>query len=90
MSWTSVDPDQPALGTSTIAPLIFASQHDLYAALLQGAIDPMTSDPRTLDMLSMLIGFVEPKVIVEVGTYRGIGTVAMAETLRFHNLPGHI
>lgn len=50
----------------------------------------MSSDPRTLNLLSDLIRFTEPQVIVEVGTYRGWGTATFAETLRTYNLPGHV
>ena len=90
MSWIATDPKDQSLGTTVLLPIMFNNRLPLYVGLLNGRIDQMTSDPRTLDILCQLIAFTEPKVVVEVGTYRGIGTVALAETLRVFDIPGHI
>src|SRR5213078_3515207 len=63
---------------------------EIWVPILGGSIDEMSSDPKTLNLLSDLIHFTEPKVIVGVGTYRGWGTARIAETLRTYNLPGHV
>lgn len=60
---------------------MLCAKWETWGPLLNGRLDEMTSDPRTLDVLSSLIAYAQPKVIVEVGTYRGIGTATFAETL---------
>lgn len=88
--YVPVDPKGVNTGRTTYAPTIFGSRPDLWQTLMGPTIDEMTSDPMTLNVLSSLIQFTEPKVIVEVGTYRGWGTACFAETLRLYDLPGHI
>ena len=90
MSWIPIAPEDKSLGTTVLLPIMFNNRLPLYVSLLAGHIDQMTSDPRTLDILCNLIAFTEPQVVVEVGTYRGIGTAAMAETLKVFDVKGHI
>src|SRR5882672_3625935 len=87
-----VQVDQNGIPTDRIvfAPYIFGARIELWREVVGGKIDEMTSDPRTLNLLSTLVGFLEPEVIVEVGTYRGWGTATLAETLHVYGLPGHI
>lgn len=64
---------------------MLCAKWETWGPLLNGRLDEMTSDPRTLDILSSLVAYTQPKIIVEVGTYRGIGTATLAETL--YDLP---
>lgn len=90
MTWIAAEPtDAPTL-RAVFAPLLMCARWSVWEPLLNGLIDEMSSDPRTLDVLSTLIAYTEPKIIVEVGTYRGIGTATFAETLAFHRMDGHI
>jgi predicted O-methyltransferase YrrM len=72
------------------APLILNLRAALWDTWLGGRVDTLTSDPATLDILSMLIRHLEARVVVEAGTYRGWGTFTMAETLRTYAIPGHV
>jgi predicted O-methyltransferase YrrM len=91
MSWESHHPGDPVdAGFSVAAPLILNLRAPEWDAKLGGRIDTQTSDPATLDVLSMLIRHMEAKVIVEAGTYRGWGSFTMAETLKAYNIAGHI
>jgi predicted O-methyltransferase YrrM len=44
--------------------------------------DEMASTSETVDLVSMLVNFVKPAVVVEAGTYRGHLTLAVANVLR--------
>jgi len=88
--YVPVDPKGVPTDRVTFAPTIFGSRPELWQRLFGPCVDEMTSDPQTLNILSTLVSFLAPQVIVEVGTYRGWGTVALAETLRVFELPGHI
>lgn len=46
------------------------------------------SDPQTLDLLCMWVAFLEPKVMVEAGTYRGHTALAIGEIIRKLKIPG--
>lgn len=72
------------------APLILNLRAAAWDVWLGGRIDTYTSDPATLDVLSMLIRHLDAKVIVEAGTYRGWGAFTMAETLKAYGIPGHV
>lgn len=91
-AWSAVDPSTLAGGDlkRVLAPLVFGQRHTLWSELLVDGIDQMSSDVRTLDLLSLLVAFTEPRTIVEVGTYRGIGTAVLAETLNLFEIPGHV
>src|SRR5438874_7639398 len=88
--WEPADPKGKSTGKYVMMPAIFCATAARWQPILGPAIDEMTSDPRTLDLLSALVVFSEPPVIVEVGTYRGWGTAILAETLRFNHIPGHV
>lgn len=88
--YVPVDPKGVPTGRTTYAPFVFYARGEFWSTMFGPEIDEMTSDPLTLNVLGALIQFLEPKVIVEVGTYRGWGTAVFAETLRLYNLPGHI
>ena len=91
MTWESHDTAGPLNDALFIqAPIILNLRAAEWDAKLGGRIDTNTSDPATLDVLSMLIRHLEAKVIVEAGTYRGWGSFTMAETLKAYNLDGHI
>jgi predicted O-methyltransferase YrrM len=44
--------------------------------------DEMASATQTVDLVAMLVNFVQPEVFVEAGTYRGHLTLAVANILR--------
>lgn len=90
MTYIASDPKGTPTGRITHAPYILSARPDFWSETLGGKIDEMTSDPKTLNLLTDLIHFTEPETIVEVGTYRGWGTAVFAETLRVYNLPGHV
>ena len=85
MTWAAIDPKDAATGEIVLLPLMLCHR-PIFKELIGGTINGMTSDPRTVDVLCHLIAFTTPKVIVEVGTYKGIGTAAMAETLNVFGL----
>lgn len=88
--YVPVDPRGTPTGKTIFAPYIFGARIELWTTLLGDAVDEMTSDPRTLNLLSTLVAFTSPQVLVEVGTYRGWGTACLAETLHLYDLPGHL
>ena len=90
MTYLASDPKGTPTGRVTHAPYILSARPEFWATTLGPDIDEMTSDPKTLNLLTDLVHFTEPKTIVEVGTYRGWGTACLAETLRVYDLPGHI
>jgi predicted O-methyltransferase YrrM len=45
-------------------------------------IDEMASDPANIDLAAMLAFFIQPRVVVEAGTYQGHLTLAVANILR--------
>jgi predicted O-methyltransferase YrrM len=47
-----------------------------------GEVDTMASDAAAIDLFCMLCFFVEPKVVVEAGTYQGHLALAVANILR--------
>lgn len=88
--YVPVDPRGQPTGKTIFAPYIFGARTDLWTTLLGGSVDEMTSAPQTLNLLSTLVAFTSPQVLVEVGTYRGWGTACLAETLHLYGLPGHL
>lgn len=88
--YNPVDPTGKNTDRVAMMPNMFCAHAEKWAPILGTAIDEMTSDPRTLDLLSAMLPVLEPKVIVEVGTYRGWGCALFAETLVYHRLPGHV
>lgn len=91
MTWASAYDAGPAPeGLTIAAPVILNLRAAEWDAKLGGKIDTETSDPATLDVLSMLIRHLEAKIIVEAGTYRGWGSFTMAETLKAYDIAGHI
>lgn len=52
-------------------------------------IDEMASAPATIDLLAMLTSFMQPKVVVEAGTYRGHAALAVANVMRAYD-SGHL
>ncbi len=85
-----VDPKGIPNGQTTFAPFIFGSRPELWQTVFGPNIDDTSSDPYTLSLLSTLLAFQNPQIIIEVGTYRGWGTATLAETLRVYDLPGHL
>ena len=77
-------------GKEVQAPLILNLRAAEWDAKLQGKIDTYTSDPLTLDLLTVLIRHLDAQVIVEAGTYRGWGAFTMAEALKASGSTGHI
>lgn len=90
MTYEAIDPRSSVTGEVTRAPTILGVQGALWSSLFGTKIDDTTSDPRMLDVLSALVSFTAPQVIVEAGTYRGWGLMTLAETLRVYDLPGHV
>lgn len=88
--YVPVDPRGTPTGKTVFAPYIFGARTELWTTLLGGAVDEMTSAPQTLNLLSTLVAFTTPQVLVEVGTYRGWGTACLAETLHLYGLSGHL
>lgn len=91
MSYSGHQVDGTVTGDTTIqAPIVLNLRAAAWDAWLGGRIDTLTSDPATLDILSMLIRHLEATVVVEAGTYRGWGTFTMAETMKAYEIPGHV
>ncbi|HKR54835.1 MAG TPA: class I SAM-dependent methyltransferase [Gemmatimonadales bacterium] len=91
MTWASAHDAGPAPeGLTIAAPVILNLRAAEWDQRLGGKIDTETSDPATLDVLSMLVRHLEATVIVEAGTYRGWGSFTMAETLKAYGVDGHI
>jgi predicted O-methyltransferase YrrM len=86
--WTEIGPDARPIG-DVIAPMAFHYRRAVFEQFL-GSIDDTSSDCRTIDLLCTLLVSLNPAVIAEVGTYRGFGTLAMAETVRQFKLNSHI
>jgi predicted O-methyltransferase YrrM len=46
--------------------------------------DEMASAPASIDLMGMLVNFIQPSIVVEAGTYRGHLALAVANILRAH------
>jgi len=91
MAWQGSHSTEAVLSDTTIAaPLVLNLRAAAWNERLGGRIDTLTSDPATLDILSMLIRHLEAKVVVEAGTYRGWGAFTMAETMKAYGIDGHV
>ena len=87
MSWSAISGNGQRTGRAVARPFLWMLREEWNPIV---EVDEMSSDLRTLDLLSMLIIYQQPKVIVEIGTYRGLGAATFAEALRTYEMDGHV
>lgn len=87
--WTPVSPKAPSADREVMLPRIFHPRCDFWLPLLS-SVDDTASDPAVWDFLASMIAALQPRVIVEAGTYRGHGAFAMGEALLRDKIEGHI